>query len=112
MLGPVASQSGRQARFADSVPPLAVLAGVGGVLAGLSLVTPFAFEAYGDNAFIALAITAGLLTIMATNFAERIPPVRALWLVFGLGIALRAYVLLFDPLLSNDIYRYVWDGRC
>jgi hypothetical protein len=24
---------------------------------------------------------------------------------------LRAYVLLFDPLLSSDIYRYVWDGR-
>src|SRR6185437_16089291 len=24
---------------------------------------------------------------------------------------LRTYVLLFDPLLSSDIYRYVWDGR-
>jgi hypothetical protein len=24
---------------------------------------------------------------------------------------LRAYVLLFDPLLSSDIFRYVWDGR-
>jgi alpha-1,6-mannosyltransferase len=24
---------------------------------------------------------------------------------------LRAYVLAFDPLLSSDIYRYVWDGR-
>ena len=36
---------------------------------------------------------------------------RALWLIFGVAIVLRAYVLLFDPLLSSDIYRYVWDGR-
>jgi alpha-1,6-mannosyltransferase len=26
-------------------------------------------------------------------------------------MALRVYVLLFDPLLSSDIYRYVWDGK-
>src|SRR5262249_58083538 len=23
----------------------------------------------------------------------------------------RVYVLLFDPLLSTDIYRYIWDGK-
>ena len=77
----------------------------------LTLVTPFAFEAVGDNAFMALTIPAGLLTIVATHLAERAPPERALWLVFGVAIFLRAYVLLFDPLLSSDIYRYVWDGK-
>ncbi|WP_160168948.1 glycosyltransferase 87 family protein [Bradyrhizobium sp. Ai1a-2] len=87
------------------------MAGVGAALLALTLVTPFAFEAYGDNAFIALAIAAGLLTIAATRLAERTPPDRALWLIFGVGIALRVYVLLFDPLLSSDIYRYVWDGK-
>jgi hypothetical protein len=92
-------------------PALPLLGGVGVVITGLTLVTPFAFEAYGDNAFIALSIAAGLLTIVATRLAERAPPDRALWLVFGFGIALRAYVLLFDPFLSSDIYRYVWDGR-
>jgi alpha-1,6-mannosyltransferase len=108
---PVASQSGRLARFASNVPSLHLLAGTGLVLVGLTLVTPFAFEAYGDNAFIALAISAGLLTVVATRLAERVPADHALWLIFALGIALRAYVLLFDPLLSSDIYRYVWDGR-
>jgi alpha-1,6-mannosyltransferase len=87
------------------------LAGVGAALAGLTLVTPSAFEAYGDNAFIALTVAAGLLTIVATRLAERVPPDRALWLILGLGIALRIFVLLFDPFLSSDIYRYVWDGR-
>ena len=107
----VASQFGRLALSANSVPPLQLLAGIGAVLAALTTVTPFAFEAFGDNAFIALSIAAGLLTMVATRLAERVPPDRALWLIFGLGIMLRAYVLLFDPLLSNDIYRYVWDGR-
>jgi alpha-1,6-mannosyltransferase len=93
------------------VRPFHLLAGIGVVLAGLTLATPFAFEALGDNAFIALTILAGLLTIVATRLAERAPPDRVLWLIFGFGIALRAYVLLFDPLLSSDIYRYVWDGR-
>src|SRR5712672_275323 len=111
MPGAGANQFGRLARSANSVPPLHLLAGIGAVLVALTLVTPFAFEAGGDNAFIALTILAGLLTIVATHLAERIPAERALWLVFGLGILLRAYMLLFDPFLSSDIYRYVWDGR-
>jgi hypothetical protein len=111
MAGIIAGQFGRLTRFACNVPPLHRLAGIGAILVALTLVTPFAFETYGDNAFIALTIAAGFLTIMATQLAERAPAVRTLWLIFGVGIALRAYVLLFDPLLSSDIYRYVWDGR-
>jgi alpha-1,6-mannosyltransferase len=98
-------------RSANNLPPLFMLAGIGALLVTLTLVTPFAFETYGDNAFIALTIVAGLLTIAATGHAERTPQNRALWLIFGLAIALRVYALLFDPFLSSDIYRYVWDGR-
>ena len=90
---------------------LYILASIGAFLAGLTLATPFAFQAGGDNAFIALTISAGLLAVAATRVAERSPTRRALWLIFGIGIALRVYVLLFDPLLSSDIFRYVWDGR-
>jgi alpha-1,6-mannosyltransferase len=111
MPGSIASQLSRLVRSANNVPPLHLLAGVGAFLVGLTLVTPFAFQNYGDNAFIALTIVAGLLAIVATGLAERAPPDRALWLIVGIGILLRAYVLAFDPLLSSDIYRYVWDGR-
>jgi alpha-1,6-mannosyltransferase len=111
MSGAIASSPNRLARFANNVPPLYRLAGLAAVLAGLTLVTPFAFETYGDNAFIALSIAAGLLTIRATRLAERASSDGMLWLIFGLAIALRAYALWFDPLLSSDIYRYVWDGR-
>jgi alpha-1,6-mannosyltransferase len=111
MPGAVAIQLSRLARAANDVPPLYLLAGIGVALAGLTLVTPFAFQDYGDNAFIALTIVAGLLTFAATHAAERAPADRALWLIFGFGITIRIYVLLFDPLLSSDIYRYIWDGR-
>jgi alpha-1,6-mannosyltransferase len=111
MPGAVAGQVGRWGRTANDLPPFFRLAGVGGVIVALTLVTPFAFETLGDNAFIALTVSAGLLTIAATGLAERTPTRRALWLIFGLAVLLRAYVLLFDPLLSSDIYRYVWDGR-
>jgi hypothetical protein len=111
MPGANAIQLGRLMRSANNLPPLHLLTGIGTLLVVLTVVTPFAFEAYGDNAFIALTIAAGLLTIAATRLVERAPPDRALWLIFGLGIALRVYALLFDPLLSSDIYRYVWDGK-
>ena len=98
-------------RSAENEPSFYLLVGIGAIFAGLTLVTPFAFRAGGDNAFIALTIPAGLLALVATRVAERTPINRALWVIFGIGIALRGYVLLFDPLLSSDIFRYVWDGR-
>jgi alpha-1,6-mannosyltransferase len=104
-------------QFAQPAPParnersLYPLAGIGTIFTGLTLLTPFAFQVGGDNAFIALTVPAGLLAFAATHVAERTTTTRALWLIFGIGIVLRAYVLLFDPFLSSDIFRYVWDGR-
>jgi alpha-1,6-mannosyltransferase len=91
--------------------PLARLIGIAAALIALTSVTPFAFRILGDNAYIALTVIAALLTIVATRQAERAPPDRVLWLIFSVAILLRVYVLLFDPLLSSDIYRYIWDGR-
>jgi alpha-1,6-mannosyltransferase len=91
--------------------PLAGLVGIAIILIGLTSVTPFAFETFGDNAYIALTIAAGLLTVVATRLAERAGVDHALWLIFSVAILLRAYLLLFNPLLSSDIYRYIWDGR-
>jgi hypothetical protein len=64
MPGAIASQFGRLARSANNAPPLHVLAGIGAVLAALTVVTPFAFEAFGDNAFIALSIAVFLLVLI------------------------------------------------
>jgi len=111
MHGVIAAQLGRLAGMAANMSPLRQLIGIGVILFTLTAVTPLAFEGLGDNAFIALTVSAGLLTVAATRVAERAPAERALWFILGLGFVLRAYVLLFEPLLSSDIYRYIWDGR-
>jgi alpha-1,6-mannosyltransferase len=110
-LQPNAAGSSASQASAKELSALYGLAGIGAILAVLTFAAPFAFRAGGDNAFIALAIPCGLLTIAAAYVAERVPTTRALWLILGLAILLRGFVLLFDPLLSSDIYRYVWDGK-
>ncbi len=87
------------------------LCGIGAAIVILTLSVPLAFKTWGDNAYIALAIAAGLLTLLATRIAERAPVVRTLWLIVGLALVLRLFLLSLDPLLSTDIYRYVWDGK-
>jgi alpha-1,6-mannosyltransferase len=95
--------------MSGKLPALYRLVFCGTGIALLTLAAPFAFEAGGDNAFIALAIPAALLAIPATAAAERAPR-RALWLIVAVAIALRLFAISFPPLLSSDIYRYVWDG--
>ncbi|MGH1571821.1 glycosyltransferase 87 family protein [Methylobacterium sp. P31] len=64
------------------------------------------------NLFVAV-VAAGLvpyLLAVRLTLREHLPG-RALWLVLGLAVAMRAAVLPAPPFLSSDIYRYVWDGR-
>jgi alpha-1,6-mannosyltransferase len=93
----------------EEVSGLRHLALFGATIAMLTLAAPFAFKAGGDNAFMAVAVPAALLAIPATTAAER-APARAIWLIVGIAIALRIVALSFPPLLSTDIYRYIWDG--
>jgi alpha-1,6-mannosyltransferase len=84
---------------------------VGGVVAALVAATPFAFRAGGDNAYIATAVVTGILTCVAAALAARAQGRRALLFILGLAIAFRGYALFFEPFLSSDIYRYIWDGN-
>jgi alpha-1,6-mannosyltransferase len=36
---------------------------------------------------------------------------RAVWVVLAVAAALRLPLVVSDPFLSTDVYRYVWDGR-
>ncbi|HTI00544.1 MAG TPA: hypothetical protein VL752_06310 [Acidisoma sp.] len=38
-------------------------------------------------------------------------PKQTVWLVLGIAALLRVTLLTVPPMLSTDIYRYVWDGR-
>ena len=74
-------------------------------------VTPACFRASGDDAYIVLAFMVGLLALTASRIAEKIPSTQTLCLIFGVAILLRIVLLFTEPLLSTDIYRYVWDGK-
>jgi len=77
----------------------------------LTLATVPATRAGGDYAYVVLAMMAGFLALLATRIAERTASARAIWIIIGVAIVLRLALLMAEPLLSTDIYRYVWDGR-
>jgi alpha-1,6-mannosyltransferase len=63
-------------------------------------------------AFVAGICMAGLLWLGAVAIVRQGPlPARTIWLVLIVGFAMRAITLAGPPLLSSDIFRYVWDGR-
>jgi len=61
---------------------------------------------------VATQCLAGLLWLGAVALVRRnrLAP-RALWIVLAAAVAMRALTFAAPPLLSSDIYRYVWDGR-
>jgi alpha-1,6-mannosyltransferase len=63
-------------------------------------------------AFVASLCIAGALWLLAVAIVRRgrLPP-RAIWLVLGVAAAMRLLTLTAPPVLSSDLYRYVWDGR-
>jgi alpha-1,6-mannosyltransferase len=55
---------------------------------------------------------AGALWLLAVSIVRRRRLPRAtIWLVMGVAVTMRLMTLLAPPILSSDIYRYVWDGR-
>jgi hypothetical protein len=64
------------------------------------------------DAFVALLALAAALYLYAVSLVWRreLPP-RTVWLVLGVAALMRVCVLFAPPILSTDVYRYVWDGR-
>ncbi len=60
--------------------------------------------------FVAIALAQGAVYLGAAYFLLRHSAAPPLALILGAAIVLRLTVLVFPPFLSNDIYRYVWDG--
>jgi hypothetical protein len=84
---------------------------VAGAIVVLTLATVPAIRVGGDYAYVPLAIVAGFLALAATRIAERMTTPQAMWLIVGVAVILRLALVTTEPLLSSDIYRYVWDGK-
>jgi alpha-1,6-mannosyltransferase len=99
---------------------LALLTAIGGALvvlvaAGLAVLTapwlPFSHDTRVVVFMVGICV-AGLLWLLAVALVRgAVLPPRAIWLVLGVAVAMRVMTLVAPPLLSTDIYRYVWDGR-
>jgi alpha-1,6-mannosyltransferase len=62
--------------------------------------------------FTATQCLGGLIWLGAVALVHRhrFPP-RTLWFVLAAAAVMRVMTFVAPPLLSSDIYRYVWDGR-
>lgn len=88
------------------------LTGCGLLLLSLTAMGLYAQRADDIDGFVAVALAQGAVYLLAlgliwTCTASR----RAVVLILGVAAAMRFAILLAPPFLSNDVYRYVWDGR-
>ena len=63
------------------------------------------------NAYIAWAGVAGIAYALGIALVRRCPARAMLPIILATGLVARLVVLVAPPLLSTDLYRYVWDGR-
>lgn len=90
----------------------AVLALGGGLLVLFSGVALLGDARARAGTFLALALAAGVLHLAATAFAWRLDAGRRLFLaIVSLAVLFRAALLCAPPTLSDDVWRYVWEGR-
>jgi hypothetical protein len=62
--------------------------------------------------FIALALAQGILYFVAIYVAERLPATRSnLLLIVAAAVIFRLTLFWLPATLSDDLYRYHWDGR-
>ncbi|MBF0792991.1 hypothetical protein, partial [Escherichia coli] len=94
--------------IAAHAPPrrLVLLGLVGTVLVGLGMPV---LQGLGDNAFLLLVVAGGVIAALGARL-EGIDGRQALIVIVGTGLAMRMLALPAPPILSTDIFRYVWDG--
>ena len=90
---------------------LLALAGLGLILMVFVAAAPWILRTYDYAALVPAIAFSGLVTIAATALAPSVPERWGLILVLGMAVAMRLLAVGQEPLLSTDIYRYVWDGR-
>jgi alpha-1,6-mannosyltransferase len=83
--------------------------------AGLAVLVPGMLPLDDDARVVGFMVSicvAGLLWLAAVSLVrgQRLPR-NTIWLVLVVAMAMRVMSLASPPVLSSDIYRYVWDGR-
>jgi hypothetical protein len=90
---------------------LAALFGIGCAMLALVAAAPWIIRTQGYLPFTVAAIASGFFTIAATRMSAAAPARIGLVIVLGFALAMRLLLAFEEPLLSTDLYRYIWDGR-
>jgi hypothetical protein len=88
---------------------------IGLTVFGLALPQPIIGQfgiGYGGalDRFIALAVVQGVVYFGAVGILLRLRAGVSIWLILSVAALMRVFPLSAPPFLSNDMYRYVWDG--
>ena len=91
------------------------------VLVFAGVVSPVFFLPAGTYGDLSTALTWQVVDVLlaaGVAYAGLVAVVRrrgvpgvALWVAVGIGLAARLVIVTAPPVLSTDLYRYVWDGR-
>jgi alpha-1,6-mannosyltransferase len=90
------------------------------LILGLASLIPYAYALRQANlrlqhAELAVSVLAALLfyipAVIVVVRDDRPTSLRRLLLIVGFAIAFRLIMVFTQPVLSDDMYRYVWDGR-
>ena len=90
------------------------------LLLGLASLIPYAYALRQSNlrlqhAELAVSVLAALLfyipAVILVVRDDRPTSLRRLLLIVGFAIVFRLIMVFTQPVLSDDMYRYVWDGR-
>ena len=76
----------------------------------MTITAPFALQ-LSDSAFIVLMLSHSLLALAAMRYAPKSPSCVTMALIFVAALIMRLVLVWQPPLLSDDLYRYLWDGR-
>ncbi len=87
------------------------LCAAGCALSAFAATAPLLVRSLGYQAFIPALAASGLITIAASLLAARVPARTGVLIVLGFALAMRLALAGVEPLLSTDLYRYIWDGR-
>ena len=74
-------------------------------------VAPWILRTYDYAVFVPAIVLSGAITMAAAALAPSVPERWGLIVIVAMAITMRLLVIGKEPLLSTDIYRYVWDGR-
>jgi hypothetical protein len=106
----VSHTSVAKARRREQVSLLA-FGGLGLLMIGFVAAAPWILRTYDYAALVPAIALSGTIAIAATALAPSVPERGGLIVIFAMAVAMRLLVVGQEPLLSTDIYRYVWDGR-